>query len=106
MADYRQELSAKLEAAKKRVRQGRQVKGLKIVAPEFFEIIDIEISLVLNKAFDEKPLPYDEYLSAHGEMRGMKRIRDILNARETQEPSAAAEVDAIRENLESIDGKK
>lgn len=105
-ASYRDQLNEKLAAARKRVNQGRQAKALKAGAPALFEIIDGEVSLLLNKAFDVKPLPYDQYLSAHGEMRGMKRIRDLLTAKEVEEEAASQEVEAIRNNLEELDGKK
>lgn len=105
-ASYRDQLNEKLAAARKRVNQGRQAKALKAGAPALFEIIDGEAHLIYTKTFGDKPLPYDEYLSAHGEMRGIKRIRNLIDSKELEEGAASQEVEAIRNNLEQLDGKK
>lgn len=106
MADYEQDLNNKLQAARKRVRQGRQIKALKASAPALFEIIDGEMSLLLNRAFGDKPLGYEDYVSAHGEMKGMKRIRNLVDAREVEEVMASQEVEAISKNLKQIQDDK
>lgn len=106
MADYIQELNDKLQAARKRLKQGQEVKSLKAGAPTLFEIIDGEISLVLNRAFGEEPLSHDQYLSAHGEMKGMKRIRNLIDSKEVEADHAAQEVQGITENLENLRGTK
>lgn len=102
MADYIQEMSDKLEAARKRVKQGNEVKALKQSAPTLFEIIDGEISLVVNKMTQEKPLDYDAYLSAHGQVVGVRRIRDLLNSKEAEAPQAQAEAKGLEENIKQI----
>lgn len=99
---YTQELEEKLQAARKRVKAGQEVKALKDSAPSLFEIMDTEISLAVNRAFSDKPLDYDGYLSAHGEVKGIKRIRDLLNSKEAEEVQAVQEVKAIEGNLEQI----
>jgi hypothetical protein len=104
--DYEKQLSDKLAAAQKRLKQGREIKALKAGAPSLYEIIDGEISLILNRAFGEKPLDYDGYLSAHGEMKGIKRIRNLLDSKEAEEVVASQEVDAIKENLKQIQDDK
>lgn len=101
--DYRQELSAKLDAARKRVRQGREMSALQGSAPTLFEIIDGEISLELNRAFGDTPLSYDEYMESHGAVRGIRRIRNLIDAKAIQAESSAAEVDAITETLKQFD---
>lgn len=107
MADYEQELSAKLEAARKRLRQGREIKALRNSAPTFYEIIDGEVSLLINKMTAEKPLDYDGYLDAHGQVRGILRIRNLLDSKEAEEVAASQEVKAIEDNLKQIkDDKK
>lgn len=88
MSDYIAELEATLQSARRQVRQGRQAKALKAGAPLLFEVIDGEISLVVNRAFADKPLDYDAYLSAHGEVKGIKRIRDLLTSKENDEVGA------------------
>ena len=102
MAEYLDQLEATLQSARKRVRQGRDAKALKAGAPLLFEVIDGEISLVVNKAFADKPLDYDAYLSAHGEVKGIKRIRDLLTSKENDEPGAVEEVKAIEANQKQI----
>lgn len=102
MADYIQEAEDKLQAARKRLNQGKQVKALKASAPVLYEIIDGEISLLVNKITAEKPLDYDSYLDAHGQVRGIMRIRNLLNSKEAEEVSAAEEVRAIEENLKQF----
>lgn len=107
MDDYERQANEKLAAARKRLRQGREAKALKASAPTLYEIIDGEISLLLNRAFSDKPLDYDSYLSTHGEMKGIKRIRNLLDSKEAEEVSAAEEVKAIESNLQQIkDDKK
>jgi hypothetical protein len=102
MADYMQELDEKLQAARKRLKQGNEVAALKQAAPTFFEIIDEEISLAVNRMNQDKPLPHDDYLSAHGEVKMGKRIRDLLNSKEVQAPQAQAEVQGIEANIKQI----
>lgn len=106
MSDYIKELTDKLDAARKRVRQGAEVKQLKASAPTLFEIMDGEISLAVNKAFAEKPLPYEEYLSVHGRVIGTRRVRDLLNSKETEEVVAAQEVQALESQLKQFDDDK
>jgi hypothetical protein len=102
MSDYIQEMQEKLEAARKRVKQGNQVKALKESAPTLFEIIDGEISLVVNRMTQPTPLPYDEYLSTHGQVVGIRKIRDLLNSKEAEAPAAAQEVSGLQDNIKQI----
>jgi hypothetical protein len=104
--DYEQQLSQKLQSARTRVKQGREFKALKASAPSLFEIIDTEVSLILNRAFGEKPLDYDAYLSAHGEMKGIKRIRNLIDSKEAEEVQAAQEVQAIEGQLKQFQDDK
>ncbi len=107
MAEYIEDLNATLAAARSRLKQGREMKALKASAPTLFEIIDGEISLLATRALSgEKPLAYDDYLSAHGEMKMAKRIRDLVDAKEVQEPQAQAEVTAIQETLKQLQDDK
>lgn len=106
MADYVTELNKKLAAARTRVRQGREVKQLKASAPTLFEIIDGEISLELNRGYDIKPLSYEEYLESHGAVRGIKRIRSLLESKEAEEPAAHKEVEALDKQLEQFSDDK
>lgn len=99
MADYTQELSAKLEASRLRLKQGREVKILKENAPTLFEIIDGEISLIVNKMTTPTPMSHEEYLSAHGQVVGIRRIRDLINSKEAEAVVAEQEVEAIENQL-------
>lgn len=99
---YAQELQAKLEAAQERVKQGREMKALKAGAPALLDIIDLEISIELNRAFDKEPLTYPEYLESHGAVRGIKRIRAMMDSREVELEKSEVEARTIRENLENI----
>jgi hypothetical protein len=102
MADYVSELEAKLKSTRQRLKQSREMKHLKAAAPTLFEIIDSEISLAVNRAFGDKPLEYDAYLSAHGEAKGMRRIRDLINSKEADEAQAVQEAKGIQDNLKQI----
>lgn len=102
MADYLQEVEEKLQAARKRVRQGREVIALKQSAPTLFEIIDTEISLAVNKMTQEKPLDYDTYLSTHGQVVGIRKIRDLLNSKEVEAPQAQQEVTGIEQAVKQF----
>lgn len=106
MATYKEELEAKLTAARARVKTGREMKALKAGAPSLFEIIDGEITLAVNRTFGEAPLSYDEYLSAHGEVKGIKRIRNLIDAKEVEEVATANEVNAIQETLKQFQDDK
>lgn len=106
MADYVQELEAKLQASRNRLKQGREMKTLKDSAPTLLEIIDGEISLAVNRMTQPTPLSYDEYLSAHGEVKGIKRIRDLINSKEAEAVQAQQEVTAIEEQLEQFSNDK
>lgn len=103
MADYVDELNKKLEAARKRVKQGNEARALKKSAPTLFEIIDGEISLEINRGYGEKALGYEEYLESHGAVRGIKRIRDLLNSKEAEADQAVAEAEAIKDNIKQIE---
>lgn len=105
--DYIQESEAKLKAARKRLSQGKEIKALKASAPTLYEIIDGEISLIVNKMTAETAVSYDEYLDLHGQVRGIMRIRNLLDSKEAEEVAAAQEVKAIEDNLKLIkDGTK
>lgn len=107
MATYQEELEAKLQAARARVKTGREMKALKAGAPALFEIIDGEITLAVNRAFGDKPLSYDEYVSAHGEVKGIRRIRNLIDSKEVEEVQTAQEVAAIQDTLKQFaDDKK
>lgn len=99
---YVQQLEEKLEAARNRVKKGREFKNLKAGAPSLFEVIDGEISLAVNKMTQSTPLSYDEYLSVHGQVVGIRRIRDLINSKEIEEGQAAQEVKAIEDNIKLV----
>ena len=102
MSDYLNDLELKLDAARKRVRKGRQVKALKDAAPDLFEIIDGEISLELNRGYAEKPLTHEEYLESHGAVRGIRRIRNLMDSAEREEIAASQEVRVINDQVEQF----
>lgn len=104
MADktYVEQLNEKLGSAQKRVRQGREMNALKAAAPTLYEIIDLEISIEINKGYGDKPLPYHEYMASHGAAAGIRRIRNLMTGKEADEVPAAQEAEAIRDNLKQI----
>lgn len=99
---YVQELEAKLAASRKRVKEGREMKALKNSAPTLFDIIDTEISLELNRGYGDTPLTYEQYLASHGAVRGIRRIRNLIDSKEAEEVQASQEVTAIQDNLKQI----
>lgn len=99
---YVQELQDKLKARRAVVKQGAQMKALKDGAPELLRIIDDEISLELNRGYGDKPLSYDEYMESHGAVRGIRRIRNLMDAKEADAVGARQEVHAIQDNLKQI----
>lgn len=99
---YQEQLHEKLQAARTRVKQGNEVKALKASAPTLFEIMDTEITLAVSKMTSDKPVSHDEYLSLHGQVRGIMRVRDLLNSKEVEAPQAQAEAIAIEENIKQI----
>jgi hypothetical protein len=103
---YEQQLGEKLESARSRVRMSNQMKALKDNAPALFEVIDTEVYSIYTKAFGDKPLSYDDYLSAHGEMRALKRIRNLVDSKEVDGVMAQQEAQAIQKNLKQIQDDK
>jgi len=106
MSDYVQELTEKLQASRNRLKQGREMKALKDNAPTLLEIIDGEISLAVNRMTQPKALTYEDYLSNHGQVVGIKRIRDLINSKEAEAVSAQQEVAAIEEQLNQFSDDK
>lgn len=102
MAEYKQQLHDKLQSAQKRLATSREMKALKASAPSLFEIIDGEISLELNKIYGDKALSQEEYLESHGYVRGLKRIRNLIDAKEVDETQASQEVNVIQGQLEDF----
>lgn len=102
MSDYIQDMEKKLQASRERVKKGREMKVLKASAPTLFEIIDGEISLALNKMTQDKPLEYDEYISTHGQIVGIRRIRNLIDSKEVEEAQAAQQVKALEDNIKLI----
>ena len=102
MSDYTDQLEAKLQASRNRLKQGNEIKSLKSNAATLFEIIDGEISLVVNKMTTPTPMSYEEYLSAHGQVVGIRKIRDLINSKEAEAVSAQQEVKAIEEQLKQF----
>lgn len=103
MSDYRQDLEATLQAARKRAKSGAEVRQLKAAAPSLFEIIDGEISLELNRGYsDTAPLSHDEYLESHGAVRGIRRIRNLLDSKEIEATAAAEQVTQIEKAIKDL----
>src|SRR5690349_14895846 len=100
--NYIQDMEEKLKSARTRVKAGREMKALKQSAPTLFEIIDTEITLAVNKMTQDKPVSYDEYVSLHGQVVGIRRIRNLIDAKEVDEVQAAQEVKAIEDNIKLV----
>lgn len=99
---YIEELEEKLKLTRARVRKGNQVKALKDAAPDLFDIIDTEISLEVNKMTQDTPLTHEQYLESHGAVRGIRRIRDLMNFAEKEAATASQEAKVVEEQLETL----
>lgn len=107
MADFEQQLNEKLKAARKRVRQGREVKILKKSAPLLFEIMDTEISLSVNRMTGTKPLSHEDYLAEYGKVVGIRQVRSLLESKEVEEKAASDEALALDKQIKQFkDDKK
>lgn len=106
MADYRKELGARLASAQRRVRMGVIAKALNDSKDSvaLFAIIDEEISVIANDILGTKPLDEKEYISKHGEMKGLKRLRQMIEYYGKDHDTAAAEVEVLRKQLKDLDG--
>ncbi len=100
--NYIQEMEEKLKAARKRVKQGREMNQLKASAPTLFEIIDGEISLIATKMTAPEPLTYEQYLDSPGQAVGIKRIRNLINSKSVEAEQSAQEVEAIQDNIKLV----
>src|SRR5574343_2064157 len=106
MANYLDDLNTKLKVAQNRLSKGRQMKTLKETAPDLLEIIDTEVSLSINRMNQSTPLTYEEYLSEHGVGKGLRRIRDLINAAEADAVVAAREANVISEQVKQIENDR
>lgn len=106
MSDYIQELEANLNAARKRATTGTQVKVLKSNAPALFDVIDGEVTLLVNKMTAADPLDRDTYLDIHGQLRGIMRIRDLLNAKEAEADAAIAQTQDVESQLKQMKAER
>lgn len=103
---YIEDLEAKLQSSRTRLKAGNEMRALKDSAPTLFEIIDTEITLVVNKMTQATPLSYDEYLTTHGQVVGIRRIRDLINSKEAEAAQAQQEVQAIEGQLKQFSDDK
>lgn len=99
---YRQELEEQLVSARERIRQGREAKNLKDNSKVLYEIIDLEISLLVNEMAGGTPLDRDTYLDVHGQLKGIRRIRDLLESKIVELPSVEQTAEATQNQLESL----
>lgn len=101
-SEYIEQMEKVLKSRRAAVKVGREMKALRESAPTLFEIIDGEISLVVNKMTQTKALSYDDYIELHGQVVGIRRIRELINSKEVEEEQAAQEVKAIEENIKLV----
>lgn len=106
MSDYTKDLEKKLETARQRVKAGREAKALKKSAPMLFEIMDSEISLSLNRMTSAAPLTHDQYLAEYGQIKGIQRVRDLINSKEAEEVAASEHATAIEKQLNQFKNDK
>lgn len=106
MSEYVQELESKLKSARERVRKGTELKGLKQSTPTLFEIIDNEISLAVNKMTQQKACSYEEYLSLHGQVVGIRRIRNVIDGKILEVDSASQEATVLGDQLKQFEDDK
>lgn len=99
---YVEQLEEVLQSARKRAKQGAEAKVLKASAPTLFEIIDGEITLAVSKMTQDKPVNYDEYLSLHGQVVGIRRIRSLIDSKEVEAPQAQAEVTEVEKTIKQV----
>lgn len=97
-----QELNDKLNAARKRVNKSRNFKAIQEASPDLLEVMDLEVSLALNRMTADEALSYDEYLSEHGVVKGIRKIRNLMNSAIAEEQSASNEVNEIEKQIKSI----
>lgn len=96
---YIEQLEDTLAQKRKDIADARHIKVLKSAAPLLFEIMDTEVSLLLNKMTQDEPLTHEQYLSAHGQVVGVRRIRNLLTKKESGEENALVEAKVIEDQL-------
>ena len=106
MSDYRTEVERMLKAAQKRLARARKAKQFKADDSIIVEIISDRVSELLTGMTAKEPLDDRAYLSAHGEIRGLKYILSMLDSFEAEISSAESEVKSTSEQLKQLDEQK
>ena len=82
--NYKQEIQAHLKLARKRLSNIENKKNL-LASPEgefLQEYIDNRASYIISQITSKTPLSDRDYLSAHGSVREIHKLREVLSAEE------------------------
>ena len=81
MSDYITDLTASLERNRKKIKDSRSIRVFKEGVPVIFDVIDGEISLIVNQMTAKEPLDRDIYLERHGRIRALTDLRRLLDVK-------------------------
>lgn len=103
---YIRDLEATLAVEKKKVRDAVAARQFSsdTTGKVLLDIVDKEISLLLNKMAKKNPLSDREYLSAHGGIMALKEIRLTLKGKENDYERAKQQSEAAETQLKQVKG--
>lgn len=101
---YRQDLSDKLVSAQRRVARARMARQFKGEGSIFLEIARDRLTELNRLAFYKtEPMSREEYLDAHGEVKGINYMMGMVNSYSKEEESATNEVNQLNDQLKQLD---
>jgi hypothetical protein len=104
MADYREQVQKSLKLNEKKLADAIQAgrfsehKEARIA----LDILDDLITYAVEDMNNDKPLSYENYLSRHGEVRGLRSFRRTLITKPAEIESLTEQVKAGREQIENL----
>lgn len=106
-AKYRQDMADMLLAAQRRVARARMARQFKGDGTIFVDIARDRLAEINKEGFHEaEPMSRERYLDAHGEVRGIKYMCDMVDSYAKEEESATNEVNLLNEQLAQFDKDK
>jgi hypothetical protein len=102
MSNYQEELHKQLKYNQDKLARAKKAKQFKDSSSVAIDVLNLKISLALNAAFGVKPLSYEEYLSKHGEVAGLRSFMSELESDISQEESLNNVIKQQDEQLQEL----
>lgn len=98
---YRQQLENQLQDARKRLADAIAANNFKadVNGQVALDIIDLQISTLVDGMTSVTPLDRDSYLQSHGQIAALRQFRATLNDKATADKQINAEVELLNEQI-------